>query len=94
MGFVGMEGKFPSQEDCPGFEQTAKQFQAKSLELAMLLLGGFATGLSLPHDFFQKVIFEITFSPRSNVIMTDLSRTALYAFTLIDPPCRGFRHPL
>ena len=55
MGFVGMEGKFPSQEDCPGFESTAKQFQAHSLDLAMLLLGGFATGLGLPQNFFQKV---------------------------------------
>lgn len=55
MGFVGMEGKFPSKADCPGFEDTAKQFQAKSLDLAQLLLGGFASGLGLPQDFFQKV---------------------------------------
>ncbi len=55
LGFVGMDGKFPSQEDCPGYEETAKQFQLKSRDLAMLLLGGFATGLGLPQDFFQKV---------------------------------------
>ena len=55
MGFAGMEGKYPSDADCPGYEETAKQFQEKSLELAMLLLGAFATGLGLPQNFFQKV---------------------------------------
>lgn len=54
LGFVGMEGKFPSDQDCPGYEKTAKEFQEKAFELALLLLSCFATGLGLPESFFNE----------------------------------------
>ncbi len=55
LGFAGMEGKYPSEEDCPGYEGTATQFSAACLQLAQLLLSAFATGLGFPSDFFAKV---------------------------------------
>lgn len=62
LGFVGMDGKFPSEEDCPGYECTAKEFQQRCLDVALLLLEGFAEGLGLPSDFFRKVgVFLLAF---------------------------------
>jgi isopenicillin N synthase-like dioxygenase len=53
LGFAGMDGIFPSQQDCPCFEATAKEFQSQCLQLAKKLLSCFATGLGLPTDFFE-----------------------------------------
>ena len=55
MAFAGMEGKFPTEEDCPGYEATATNFQNQCFQLAQLLLSAFAVGLGFPQDFFAKV---------------------------------------
>jgi len=55
LGFAGMEGKFPAEEDCPGYEATATEFRTNCFHLAQLLLSAFAVGLGFPSDFFVRV---------------------------------------
>jgi len=54
LGFAGMEGKFPAEEDCPGYEATATEFRTNCFHLAQLLLSAFAVGLGFPSDFFVR----------------------------------------
>ena len=48
MGYVNMEGKWPSEEDCPGFTSFVHKFQTQVQEVSLKLMACFAIGLGLP----------------------------------------------
>eukprot|EP00271_Cylindrocystis_brebissonii_P011917 TRINITY_DN29940_c0_g1_i1.p1 TRINITY_DN29940_c0_g1~~TRINITY_DN29940_c0_g1_i1.p1 ORF type:complete len:328 (-),score=89.42 TRINITY_DN29940_c0_g1_i1:1217-2200(-) len=52
MGYCNMEGKWPADADCDGFEAFTKRFMAQVQDVSMRLLSCFAIGLDLPEDFF------------------------------------------
>ena len=52
---VGMDGLWPSQQDAPGFQDSAEAFMAHCHRVSEQLLGSFATGLGLEPDFFNRV---------------------------------------
>lgn len=53
MGYVNMEGKLPSEEDCPGFSPFVKEFMKDVQNVSLQLLSCFAIGLGFPEDFFN-----------------------------------------
>ena len=67
MAFVGMEGRYPSQTDCPKFEATARKFQYQCHKLALKLLSCFADGLGFPPTFFDEVLSTFL-SPSSHAV--------------------------
>ena len=59
MGFVNMEGRWPSDEQCAGYQETAERFQQECFQLARRLLAAFARGLGLAPDFFEEVLVDL-----------------------------------
>jgi len=52
LGYVHMEGKWPSDTDAPGFRETAEEFQGLCEQFSWKVLSSFAKALGFPPDFF------------------------------------------
>lgn len=55
VGFNRMEGRWPSEDDCPGFRSCAERFMKECHDLSMQLLSCFAEGLGFDSDYFSQV---------------------------------------
>ncbi|KAK9760103.1 hypothetical protein K7432_016212 [Basidiobolus ranarum] len=54
LGYVNMEGKWPSKQDAPEFRAKAEHFIHQCQDISMRLLSCLASGLGFPEDFFTK----------------------------------------
>lgn len=50
----GMEGRWPSDSDVPGFQQICQNFMHQCQQVSLMVLQCFAIGLGLEEDFFTK----------------------------------------
>ncbi|ORZ16902.1 hypothetical protein BCR42DRAFT_391725 [Absidia repens] len=54
MGYHGIEDKWPTEQDSPGFRQKCEQFMQQCNHVSLQLLECLAIGLGFPEDYFTR----------------------------------------